>query len=142
MYAISKENIIRKDVFFKEFLEFYLYQYSVYLVDLYVPVKNEALLELKEFNINNWFRKKLLLNYTFKVNRDNIHHFLKYQGDIEKCRAWGLLTSSKKSLMFNGYEETVIDCYSERECIETKILLESFVNNKIIIEYEEIEDGG
>jgi len=53
MYAISKENIIRKDVFFKEFLEFYLYQYSVYLVDLYVPVKNEALLELKEFNIES-----------------------------------------------------------------------------------------
>jgi len=54
----------------------------------------------------------------------------------------GIVNLQQKSLMFNGYEETVIDCYSERECIETKILLESFVNNKIIFEYEEIEDGG
>jgi hypothetical protein len=142
MYTISQEKIIRKDVFYKEFLEFYLCQYSMYLVDLFVPVKNEAFFELNNFSINGWFRKKLLRNHTFKVNRDNIHHFLKYQGDIEKCRAWGLLTSNKKSLIFNGYGDTVIDCYSDRECIETKILLESFVINKIIIGYEEIKDNG
>ncbi len=140
MLGILVKKVINSVSFYEKILSFYINEYSRVTLDLYYSKKGEDIKELRKYIRGSWINRKLLKNYSYEVTNENIDFFEKQSNNISSRSAWGILNNDSKSLVFNGYGETLFSCYSKTEFDNLVKLLSQFVDNETIQDFEVLEE--